>query len=109
VIKISASVLNKEVKINKYSMEEKKEIRILLTEDSFTYVCKVGFISHKSQFGRIDIHFYKKDIIDLAKGEIVAKDLAGEFFKFALQDLGTEYIREIIKRSPIFYEISTQF
>lgn len=90
-------------------MEENKEIRILLTEDSFTYVCKVGFITHKSpQFGKIDIHFYKKDILDLVKGEIVTKNLAGELFKFALQDLGLEYLKEIVKRSPIFYELSTQ-
>jgi hypothetical protein len=91
-------------------MEEKKEIRILLTEDSFTYVCKVGFLTHRSpELGKIDIHFYKKDILDIVKGEIVSKDLANESFKFALQDLGTEYIREIVKRSPIFYELSTQF
>lgn len=91
-------------------MQEKKEIRILLTEDSFTYVCKVGFLTHRSpEFGKIDIHFYKKDIIDLAKSQIVTKDLSGEIFKFVLQDLGLEYIREIIKRSPIFCELSTQF
>ena len=50
----------------------------------------------------MDIHFYKVDILQLVKGEIVTKEMGNETFKFALQDLGTEIIREIGKRSPIF-------
>jgi hypothetical protein len=54
------------------------------------------------------IHFYKVDILQLVKGEIVTKEMGNETFKFALQYLGTEMIREIVKRSPIFYELSNQ-
>lgn len=88
---------------------ENKEIRILFNEDSFTNLCKIGFIKHQSPtIGRMDIHFYKHDIITLTKGEIVSKDIDTELFRFMLQDLGSETIREIIKRSPIYYELSNQ-
>ena len=91
-------------------MEHHNEIRIVLTEDTFSHICKVGFITHQSpQLGKTDIYFYKKDILELVSGKILTKDLADEVFKFALQDLGIDNIREIVKRSPLFYELSTQF
>lgn len=90
-------------------MEDIKEIRILLTEDSFTNLCKIGFIKHQTpELGRFDIQFYKLDITDLAKGKIVTKQFGNEVIKFMLQDIGLETIREIIKRSPIYYELSNQ-
>ena len=55
-------------------MENIKEIRTLLTEEMFTHVCKVGFISIRSiDYGKTDIHFHKVDILQLVKGEIVTK------------------------------------
>lgn len=90
-------------------MEDIKEIRILLTEDSFTNLCKIGFIKHQTpELGRFDIQFYKLDITDLSKGKIVTKQFGNEVIKFMLQDIGLETIREIIKRSPIYYELSNQ-
>jgi|Laugresbdmm110sn_1035088.scaffolds.fasta_scaffold135421_2 hypothetical protein len=91
-------------------MENIKEIRTLLTEEMFTNVCKIGFVTIRSiDYGKTDINFHKVDILQLVKGEIVTKEIGTEIFKFALQDLGTEMIREIVKRSPIFYELSNQF
>jgi len=90
-------------------MEEIKEIRILLTEDLFTQVCKVGYLKYKSvEFGTTDIHFYKVDILSLSKGEIITKEIGSDVFKYMLQDIGLETIKEIIKRSPIYYELSNQ-
>jgi hypothetical protein len=101
---------NKQSNFNKYIMENQNEIRIILTEDKFTHVCKIGYFTHQSQgFGKTDIHFSKKDILDLVSGKIISKEIGDELFKFALQDLGIDYIREIVKRSPLFYELSTQF
>ncbi len=91
-------------------MENIKQINISLNEDNFTYICKVGFLTHKSpEYGKTDIHFSRKDILDIVNGKIVIKDVANEIFNFALQDLGIDYIREIVKRSPLFFELSTQF
>jgi hypothetical protein len=80
---------------------ENKEIRILLTEDTFSQLCKIGFVSQRDSLGKIDIHFYKNDILELCSGKIVTK-IFGEVFKFALQDLGIDMIREMVKRSPIY-------
>ena len=86
-----------------------KETRILLTEDTFTQVCKAGFLKYQSPImGKTDIYFYKHDIITLSNGEVVSKEYGDEVVKFMLQDIGKELIREIIKRSPVYYELSTQ-
>lgn len=91
-------------------MENIKEIRTVLTEEMFTHVCKVGFISIRSNdFGKTDINFNKFDILQLVKGEIISKELGTEVFKFALQIIDPEMIKEIVKRSPIFSELSNQF
>jgi len=88
-------------------MENIKETRILLTEDTFSQLCKVGFITQRDSLGNIDIHFYKNDILELCSGKILTKNV-GDIFKFALQDLGIDMIREMVKRSPIYYELSNQ-
>jgi len=90
---------------------ENLEIRILFTEDTFTNLCKNGFIKHQSPTqGRLDIHFYKQDLLSLVKGEIVTKEIdTNEVMKFKLQTLDVEQLREIVKRSPVYYELSNQF
>lgn len=89
-------------------MEQNNEIRILLNEDKFSQICKVGFIRYQSATGASDIHFLKHDILLLASEEIVSKDLDDQIIKFMMVKLDKENIREIIKRSPIFYELSNQ-
>ena len=89
-------------------MSEIKEIRTLLTEDKFSQILKVGFIRHSNPTGSTDVHFYKNDIINLSKGEIISKDFTDESLKFMLVKLDAETIREMVKRSPIFYELSNQ-
>lgn len=86
-----------------------KEIRTLFTEDSFTNLCKIGCLKqHHQTIGTFDITFYKHDILSLCKGEIVTKDVSGLLYKFMLQDIGMENIIEIVKRSPIYYELLDQ-
>jgi hypothetical protein len=90
-------------------MKEIKETRFLLNEDRFSQLCKVGHIRYQTISGSTDVTFYKVDILTLSKGEVVSKDLTDEILQFKLIDqLDQENIREIIKRSPIFYELSTQ-
>ena len=89
-------------------MTEIKETRILLTEEKFSQLLKVGFIKHLTPSGNVDVYFYKPDIIALSKGEIVTKDYTDEVLKFMLTKLDAETIREMVKRSPIFYELSNQ-
>lgn len=82
-----------------------QEKRILLTETSFTNLCKSGFIVYSSpENGRDEISITKLEIKRLANGEIIEKNI-GNFYKIALQDLGLELIKEIIKRSPLYSEL----
>lgn len=91
-------------------MEKIREIRTLLNEEMFTNVCKISFVTIRSiDYGKTDIHFHKVDILQLVKGEIVSKEIGTETFKFVIQNIDTEMIREILKRSPIFHELSNQF
>lgn len=79
-----------------------KEIRVVLTENMFTNICKNGFMKHGSN----DLSFNKNDIKTLSSGEILDKELDNSLFRFILQDIGKETIIEIIKRSPIYSDIA---
>ena len=82
-----------------------KEIRILLTELTFTNLCKSGFITQNTEYGRMDISITKRDLQTLVTGQILTKDVNGLVVKMALQDIGMEHIKEIIRRSPLFSEM----
>ena len=83
-----------------------RENRILLTEVTFTNLCKSGFLTQKSpMYGTIDISITKSDMGVITSGGILTKDIGGEIFKIALQDIGFTMIREIVKRSPIYSEM----
>jgi hypothetical protein len=88
---------------------EKREIRTSLNEALFTNICKHGFIRHQSTLsGTYDVNFTRVDMRKLCKGEMLEKQTDDAVLKFALQDLGSEMIREIIKRSPIFSELAQE-
>ncbi len=80
-----------------------KETRILLTEQTFTELCKRGSVEYKqSYFSTLEIRLTKDDVARLAAGEIINKEADEQEFKIALQDIGFERIAAIIKRSPIY-------
>lgn len=99
-------VQNFTIKIYKNDMERK----ILLTEGMFTGICKIGFI-------RIDddtqIPFSTREVKQLCKGEVLDKSVIGwsetTTYQFLLQDISFEMINEILKRSPIFSDLSDNF
>lgn len=85
-----------------------QEIRISLNESNFTNIVKTGFYRYFSkETGTDEISFTKNDIKKISQGQILEKNL-GNIYKFALQDIGSELIREIVKRSPIYYELHTE-
>ena len=79
-----------------------KEIRILLNESTFTQLCKTGFLKDARHLGKTEIHITKVELKDISIGNIFEKEVDGNLVKVALQDIGTELIEEIIKRSPIY-------
>ena len=86
-----------------------KEIRHSLNEVMFTNVCKHGFVKHQSTLsGTYDIQFTRIDIKNLCSGDIVEKTTDDAVLKFALQDLGIDIIREVVKRSPIYSELAQE-
>jgi len=88
---------------------ENQIIKISLTESNFTHISKVGSLTYQTkQFGNSIINFHKTDIINLAKGQIVIKEIGVDSFQFILQFNDLETIKEIIKRSPIYYELSSE-
>lgn len=81
------------------------EIRTALGEKLFTQICKTGSMTHGSGYTGTDIRFTKSDIITLANGEILEKVENGQTFKYLVEDIGFDLIKEIIKRSPIYSEL----
>ncbi len=86
-----------------------KETRILLTELTFTNLCKSGYFTHKSSFGSVDVRLTKSDMKIITSGQILTKDMGDEVIKIALQDIGMELIREIIRRSPVYSDMYYEF
>jgi len=88
---------------------EKREIRVSINEVMFTNICKHGFIKHQSTLsGTYDVTFTRIDIKHLCKGDILEKQTDDAILKLALQDLGLEMIREIVRRSPIYSELAQE-
>jgi hypothetical protein len=81
------------------------EKRILLTETTFTNLCKNGFVKYESP-NIVFLTFTKGDIQKLISGAIVEKSENEDVYKFLLQDLGTDLIIEILRRSPIYSDLS---
>lgn len=81
-----------------------ESIKILLTETSFSNICKSGFIRYYSkEYGTSDVSLTKLDIMSLIKGETVTKNF-GEKMEIKL-NLSNEMAKEIVKRSPLFSDI----
>jgi hypothetical protein len=88
---------------------EKREIRTSLNEAMFTNICKHGFIRHQSTLtGTYDVSFTRIDMKQLCTGEVLEKQTDDAVLKFGLQDIGSELIREIVKRSPIYSELAQE-
>ncbi len=88
-----------------------KEIRILLNEKTFTNLCKMGFYTAVENNSKNDLYFTKEDIKLLATGKVVTKEASYEQtnWLFMLQDIGFDIITEILKRSPIYADLSGNF
>jgi hypothetical protein len=88
---------------------EKREIRTSLNEAMFTSICKHGFMKHQSTLsGTYDVRFTRVDMKQLCIGEVLEKQTDDAVLKFGLQDIGSELIREIVKRSPIYSELAQE-
>jgi hypothetical protein len=80
-----------------------KEVRILLTEETFTLLCKQGYVAYKNNmFSVSQINITKADLEKLISGDIIDKPQDGVDFKIALMDIGYDRILPIIKRSPFY-------
>lgn len=83
-----------------------KETRILLNETNFTNLCKSGYFTHRSElYGSSDIRLTKSDMKIITNGKILEKYIGDEIIKIALQDIGLELIKEIIRRSPVYSDM----
>jgi hypothetical protein len=78
------------------------ELKISLDEYSFTDLCKSGYITKNLKNGRTDITFTNKDIVSLSMGDIVTKEIDSDRILVIVENVDSELIAEIIKRSPIF-------
>lgn len=92
--------------MNKNNRINVKEIRILLNESTFTSLCKMGFLQHITYMsGRKDVYITKSEMVELSTGKILEKQVDDVTFKIALQDIGIDLIREIVRRSPMYSDI----
>ena len=87
-------------------MNEESRNNIPLNLNMFTGICKLGFFTMNTSNGRVDLQFYKTDIIDLYNGKIVDKSDYSNVYSFALLKIDKVDLVETIKRSPIFMDLA---
>ena len=87
-------------------MSEESRNNIPLNLNMFTGICKLGFFTMNTSNGRVDLQFYKTDIIDLYNGKIVEKSDYSNVYSFALLKIDKVDLVETIKRSPIFMDLA---
>ncbi len=77
----------------------------------FINLCKKGYYTAVENNSKNDLYFTKEDIKLLTNGKVVTKEASYEQtnWLFMLQDIGNDMINEILKRSPIYSEISANF
>lgn len=86
-----------------------KEVKVLLNEATFTTVCKAGFLTYIPTSGtKIELAFTYEDVKRLTSGEIINKTFSELNFLIALQDIGTVVIKEILMRSPVFFNLASE-
>lgn len=84
-----------------------KETRIILTESRFTHLCKLGYFTHRSENQtKTDVYITKSEMKEIATGKVLEKQVGYDIVKFALQDIGMDLVREIVRRSPIYSEMA---
>jgi len=82
------------------------EISVFLNEPQFTKLCKLGYILEVSpKSGTNYLHFSKSDIKSLISGTEVLKTLDDTALRFVIARIDNETVTEIVKRSPIYYEL----
>ncbi len=84
------------------------EININLNENTFTNICKLGFIKYRSIDNTIDsLYLSSNDILSLYKEGILSKNINIEnTLKLNTNNINGDIIKEIIKRSPVYSNLN---
>lgn len=77
----------------------------ILNTPQFTQLCKTGFMTKQTPEGRSDLQFYSTDMLELCSGKVVEKELYSEKYRFQVNGISNDDIKEIVKRSPIYSNI----
>jgi hypothetical protein len=84
----------------------KNEVTVFLNEPQFTKLCKLGYILEVSlKSGTNYLYFSSSDIKSLISGSEVKKNLDENVLSFVITRIDNETVMEIVKRSPIYYEL----
>ena len=80
------------------------KINVSLDEPNFTFLCKYGHLIYGHGYDKQIIDISRIEMISLSKGDIVTKEInsINKVFNIAVQDIGSDLIKEIIRRSPIY-------
>lgn len=84
---------------------DQQEINLNLNEPQFTKLCKMGYLVESSPSGTHYLNFTKADIMSLISGEVVKKFIDDKAVLFSIPKIDGETVTEIVKRSPIYYEL----
>lgn len=89
---------------------ENKDIKILLTESTFTQIAKLGRINYIQIDGtKLEIPLTTMDVRELCSGKLLMKKVDESFVQVLLQpNLSKDLIKEILKRTPLFSSLAEE-
>ena len=87
---------------------DQQEINANLNEPQFTKLCKMGYLVESSPSGTHYLNFTNADIKSLISGDVVKKFIDDKTIIFSISKIDGETVSEIVKRSPIYYELINQ-
>lgn len=58
-----------------------------------------------TELGRIDVPFTKADILSLCRGNLLERDQMGKVYNFLMINVTREQRIDVVKNSPLYYQL----
>lgn len=86
--------------------EDAKIKKVSVDQGIFTQICKFGFLTDTTPFGRVEISFSRVDIENLCRGVKIEKVYSGQVYNFLMLSMDRIQKYNILKNSPLYWQLA---
>lgn len=88
---------------------ENKDIKILLTESTFSQSVKMGRVIYRiSESSNLELPLTSMDVREICSGKILMKKIDEQVFQIAIAQMPKDLIKEILKRTPLYSSLAEE-